>query len=80
MGHFVMVSLWYASSSTNTRFRFLYFRMNNSWAYTMLHQEKELPNDSGMPFFNRFTTLRGYCTQASFWTVFAFFSKTTTHW
>ena len=24
--------------------------------------------------------LRGYCTQASFWTVFEFFSKTATHW
>ena len=29
MGHFVMVSLWCASLSTNTRFRFLYFRMKN---------------------------------------------------
>ena len=29
MGHFVMVSLWYVSLSTNTRFGFLYFRMNN---------------------------------------------------
>ena len=29
MGHFVMVSLWGTSLSINTRFRFLYFRMNN---------------------------------------------------
>ena len=28
----------------------------------------------------KWSCLRGYCTQASFWTVFAFFSKTTTHW
>ena len=29
MGHFVMISLWCASLSTNTRFRFLYFRIIN---------------------------------------------------
>ena len=29
MGHFVMVSLWCASLSTNTRFRLLKFRMKN---------------------------------------------------
>ena len=28
-GHFVKVSLWYASWLTNTRFRFLYFRICN---------------------------------------------------
>ena len=51
MGHCVglMVSLWCAFLSTNTRFRFLYFRMNNCLAYTMLYQVKELPNDSGRP-------------------------------
>ena len=26
MGYFVMVSLWWASVTTNTRYRFLYFR------------------------------------------------------
>ena len=30
VGHFVMVSLWCASLSNNTRFRFVYFRVNNS--------------------------------------------------
>ena len=29
MGHYVMVSLWCESLLTNTRFHFLYFRMNN---------------------------------------------------
>ena len=29
IGHYVMVSAWCASLSTNTRFRFLYFRINN---------------------------------------------------
>ena len=29
MGHYVMVSLWCESLSNNTRFCFLYFRMNN---------------------------------------------------
>ena len=29
MGHFIKVSLWYASLLTNTRFRFLYFRISN---------------------------------------------------
>ena len=63
MGHFVMVSLWHASLkqnlvlvdnlSTNTRFCFLYFRMNN--CYTMLYQGKELPNDSGKPLSYNFT-------------------------
>ena len=28
-GHFVKVSLWYASLLINTRFRFLYFRISN---------------------------------------------------
>ena len=28
-GHFVKVSLWYASLLTNTRFRYLYFRISN---------------------------------------------------
>ena len=28
-GHFVMVSLWYASLLTNTRFHFLYFRLSS---------------------------------------------------
>ena len=28
-GHFVKVSLWYASLLTNTRFRFVYFRINH---------------------------------------------------
>ena len=28
-GHFVKVSLWHASLLTNTRFRFLYFRVSN---------------------------------------------------
>ena len=28
-GHFVKVSLWYASLLTNTRFRFLHFRISN---------------------------------------------------
>ena len=58
MGHFVTVSLRCASISlsTNTRFRFLYFRMNNFEAYKMLHQEKELPNDPGRPLsYNNFT-------------------------
>ena len=49
MGHFVMVSIWCASISTSSRFRFLYFRMNNCKANATLHQVKELPNDSGRP-------------------------------
>ena len=28
-GHFVKVSLWYASLLTNARFHFLYFRISN---------------------------------------------------
>ena len=56
MGHFVMVSLWCASLLTNTRFRFLYFRIKTCLAYTMLHQEKELPNESERPLsYNSFT-------------------------
>ena len=46
-GHSVKVSLWYASLLTNTRFRFLYFRISNCKAHLMLHKDKELPNDSG---------------------------------
>ena len=62
IGHIVMVSLRCASLSTNTRFRFLYFKMNNCLnrihlkAYTMINQVIELPNDSGRPFsYNNFT-------------------------
>ena len=49
-GSFVMVSLWCASLSTNTRIA----SFNLEWTivkriYMMLHQEKELPNDSGRP-------------------------------
>ena len=48
--------LWCASLSTDTRFCFLYFRMNNCQAHMMLHQEKELPNDSERPLsYNIFT-------------------------
>ena len=39
MGHSDMVSLWYASLLTNTRFYFLFFRMNNCLLYLMLHKE-----------------------------------------
>ena len=46
MGHCVMVSVWCESLLTNTRFRVLYFRMNNCWGHLMLHQEKELPKES----------------------------------
>ena len=38
-----------ASLLTNTRFRFLYFRMNNCSVHLMLHQDKELPTVSGRP-------------------------------
>ena len=47
MGHNGMVSLWCESLLTDTRFRVLYFKMNNTNTHLMLHQEKELPNDSG---------------------------------
>ena len=56
MGHYVIVSLWCASLSNNTRFCFLYFRMNNCQVHMMLHQEKELPNGSGKTLsYNNFT-------------------------
>ena len=56
MGQYVMVSLWCESLLTNTRFRFLYFRMNTCYTHLMLHQEKELSNDSGRPLsYNNFT-------------------------
>ena len=56
MGHYDMVSLWYASLLTNTRFRFLFFRMNNCLLYLMLHKGKELPNDSVRPLsYHNFT-------------------------
>ena len=41
---------------TNTRFRLLFFRMNNCLAHLMLHKEKELPNNSGrLLSYNNFT-------------------------
>ena len=60
MSRFVMVSLWCASLSTNTRvhslFLYIYFRTNNCQAHMMLHQEKELANESGRPLnYNNFT-------------------------
>ena len=56
MGHCVMISPWCEPLLTNTIFRFVYFRMNNCKAHLMLHQEKELPNDSGRPSsYNNFT-------------------------
>ena len=59
MGHYGMVSLWCASLLTDSRFSVLYFKMNNCLAYLMLHQEKELPNDSGRPLrCNNFTDKR----------------------
>ena len=56
MGQCAMVSLWFESLLTNTRFRVLYFRMNNCEAHLMLHQEKEVPNDSRRPLcYSNFT-------------------------
>ena len=56
MDHYDRVSLWCASLSTNTRFCFLFFRMNNCLAHLMLYKEKELPKDSGRPLsYNSFT-------------------------
>ena len=40
--------------STYTRFRFLYFRFNNYYVYTMLHQVKELPTGRLLSY-NNFT-------------------------
>ena len=37
-GHFVKVSLWYASLLTNTKFRFLYFnRLENAVRKLLIH-------------------------------------------
>ena len=44
MGRYVMVSSWCVSTLRNTRFCFLYFRMNNWHAYLMLYQETEVPD------------------------------------
>ena len=66
MGH-LMVSLWFASLSTNTGFRVLYFRMNNCSAHMMLNREKDLPNDSGRPLSYIHTLrlhLRACCSQS----------------
>ena len=48
MGHCVMVCLWCESLLTNTRFRFLDFRMN-LLSTSDVGQEKRLPNDSERP-------------------------------
>ena len=64
MGHFVMVSVWSTSLSTNARFRFLYFRMNNCLAHMMLHEEKELPNISVIlisPIKNKMAATKKQC-------------------
>ena len=72
MDHFVMLSLWCASLSTNTRFRFLYFRTNNCSVHMMLHQEKKLPNNSGRPLsYNNFTDKKNGCYKKQHF--FAFF-------
>ena len=61
------VSLWYASLLTNTRFRFLYFRIRNCqriWSYI---KTKKLPNDSGrLSSYNNFTDKKqnGCCSEA----------------
>ena len=43
-----MVSLWYESLLTNTRLRF-FLELNNCEALLILHEEKELSNDSERP-------------------------------
>ena len=40
MGHYDMVSLWYASLLTNTRFRFLSLERTIVLLHLMLHKEK----------------------------------------
>ena len=56
MGRSDKVYLWYVTLLINTRFRFFYFRISNCEAQLILHQDKELPNDSGrLSSYNNFT-------------------------
>ena len=64
MGHFVMVSLWCASLSTNAGF-YLYFRKNDCEAHIMFNLEKELPNDSERPFNSSQLEEKKYHTYSS---------------
>ena len=50
MGHYVMVSLWCASSLSNTKFSFLYLRMNNNIVERIwCSVKKKLPDGWGRP-------------------------------
>ena len=48
-GHSVKVSLWYASLLTNTRFRFLYFRIIGGLAVVAFWRSPHGPLGSGPP-------------------------------
>ena len=63
---YLMVSLWYESLLTNTRLRF-FLELNNCEALLILHEEKELSNDSERPLgFYNFTDKKAKGTATVF--------------